>query len=196
MQIVRYPHPALFWKSKPITRIDRELQQTVDEMFELMYTHNGIGLAANQVALPFRLFVMNGTGDRNQPDAEWVFVNPEIVGRKGTIEAEEGCLSVPEVYGEVRRAEKIVVNAFDLDGKEFELALDELEARVVQHEVDHLDGVLFVDRMTDAKRREIELRLADFESHFRRQQATGVFPPDEEIRRTLQNLEPTQGETA
>jgi len=190
MQIIRYPHPALRWKSKPITRIDSDLKRTVREMFDCMYANKGIGLAANQVALPYRLFVTNATGDPAITEAEHVFVNPEILRRKGSVEEEEGCLSLPQLYGQVRRAEKIVVDAFDLDGQEFELTTDELEARVIQHENDHIDGILFIDRMTDAARREIELRLADFESHYRRQQETGVFPADEVIQRTLRSLEP------
>src|ERR1700722_19235702 len=99
MQIIRYPHPALRWKSKPITRIDAELKRTVRAMFEAMYASNGIGLAANQVALPYRLFVTNATGDAAATEAERVFLNPEIVRRKGTVEGEEGCLSLPEIYG-------------------------------------------------------------------------------------------------
>jgi len=190
MQIIRYPHPALRWKSKPITRIDPELRRTVREMFDCMYENKGIGLAANQVALPYRLFVMNATGDPAVVEAERVFLNPEIVRRKGSAEEEEGCLSLPQLYGQVRRAEKIVANAFDLDGQEFEFTLDELEARIVQHEYDHIDGVLFIDRMTDAARRELEPRLADFEAHFRRQQEAGVYPSDDEIQRTLRSLEP------
>jgi len=190
MQIIRYPHPALRWKSKPITRIDPELRRTIRAMFDCMYANKGIGLAANQVALPYRLFVMNATGDPAVAEPEKVFLNPEIVRRKGSVEDEEGCLSLPQLYGQVRRAEKIVVNAFDLDGQEFEMSLDELEARIVQHEYDHIDGVLFIDRMTDTARRELEPRLADFEAHFRRQQETGVYPSDDEIQRTLRSLEP------
>ena len=127
--------------------------------------------------LPYRLFITNVTGDPAIAEAEQVFLNPEIVRRKGSVEGEEGCLSLPQLYGQVRRSEKIVVDAFDLEGQEFEMALDELEARVVQHENDHIDGILFIDRMTDAARRELEPRLADFESHFRRQQETGHFRP-------------------
>ena len=193
MQIVQYPHPALRWKSKPITRIDAELRRTVREMFDCMYANNGIGLAANQVALPYRLFVTNVTGDPAVTEAERVFVNPEILRRKGSAEGEEGCLSLPQLYGQVRRSEKILIDAFDLDGQEFELAAEELEARVIQHENDHIDGILFIDRMTDAARRELEPRLADFESHFRRQQESGQAPSDEEIQRILRSLEPPAG---
>jgi peptide deformylase len=190
MEIVRYPHPALSWKSKPIAEINSELRKTVREMFELMYQAKGIGLAANQVALPYRLFIVNVTGDREQQDQEFVFINPEIVSRKGSVEDEEGCLSLPEMYGNVRRAEEIVVEAFDLRGREFELDLTELPARAVQHEYDHIDGVLFVDRMTEAARRELEPRLADFEAHFRRRQQAGEVPSDTEIAKKLRELEP------
>jgi peptide deformylase len=196
MQIVRYPHPALRWKSKPVARIDSELKQTIRTMFELMYAENGIGLAANQVGLPFRVFIMNPTADRAVTEAESVFLNPEIVHRKGSVEGEEGCLSLPQLYGQVRRAEHIVISAFDLDGQEFEMDLTELEARVAQHETDHLDGILFIDRMTDAGRKEIEPRLGDFEAHFRRQQSAGLCPSDQEIERTLRRLEEGSVQTA
>jgi peptide deformylase len=189
MQIVSYPHPALRWKSKPITRIDADLKQMVRAMFDLMYATNGIGLAANQVAVPLRLFIMNATADAAESAAEHVFLNPEIVRRKGSVEAEEGCLSLPGLYGQVRRSEKIVVNAFDLDGREFEMDLEDLEARVVQHENDHIDGILFIDRMSETARRELDPRIADFEVAFRRQQASGVIPPDDVLERTLRSLE-------
>jgi peptide deformylase len=191
MRVVHYPHPALRWKSKPVVEINAELRATVARMFELMYENKGIGLAANQVALPIRVFVANITGDANVKDEEHVFINPEILHRKGTDEAEEGCLSLPELYGPVKRAEEIVVDAFDLDGQQFEMTLNELPARVVQHEMDHLDGVLFTDRMSDAARRELEPRIADFEALFRRQQSSGEIPSDDEIRRQLRELEPS-----
>ena len=191
MEIVRYPHPALRWKSKPVTEINAELRATVRQMLDLMYEHKGVGLAGNQVALPYRVFVVNVTGDPEEKDEEIVFINPEIIERKGSVEAEEGCLSLPELFGQVRRAERIVVEAFDLQGREFQYKLTDLPSRVVQHESDHLDGVLFVDRMTDAGRRELEPRLADFQAHFRRLQATGEYPPDGEIEKHLRSIEPS-----
>ena len=196
MQIVSYPHPALRWKSKPIVRIDSDLKKMVREMFDLMYATNGIGLAANQVAVPLRFFIMNATGSSAESAAEHVFLNPEIVKRKGSVEAEEGCLSLPGLYGQVRRSETIVVNAFDLEGQEFEMDLEELEARVVQHENDHIDGILFIDRMTETARRELDPRLADFEAQFRRQQESGAIPSNEEIERTLRSLEPDRSDAA
>lgn len=192
MQIVHYPHPALRWKSKPIVAIDAALRNVVDEMFQLMYSTKGIGLAANQVALPYRLFVVNVTGESDEKDQEFVFINPEIVRKKGSEEGEEGCLSIPDLYLPVRRAEQIIVRAFDLTGEEFEMKLDELPARVIQHEYDHLDGVLFTDRVSDEAKQEAAPVLADFEARFRKAQAANEIPPDTELKRWLEELEPRQ----
>lgn len=189
MDIVLHPHPALKWKSKPIREITPEIRSIVAEMFELMYEARGIGLAANQVALPYRLFVVNITADPEQKDEEIVFINPEITRRKGSVEGEEGCLSLPELYGPVRRAEEIVVDAYDLDGRGFEMKLDDLPARVVQHETDHLDGVMFLERMTEAERLVLEPEVANFETHFRKQQSSGEVPSDDELRERLAELE-------
>ena len=190
LEIVHFPHPALRWKSKPLTEITAEVKDVVRQMFELMYEAKGIGLAANQVALPWRLFVLNLTGDASAREEEIVFINPEITHRKGSQEGEEGCLSLPKLYGQVRRAEEIVVDAFDLDGQGFELTVDDLGARAVQHETDHLDGVMFTDRMSDSGQREVSSVLSDFEMHFRRQQQLGKYPSDDQIREELRRLEP------
>ncbi|MBI3863539.1 MAG: peptide deformylase [Planctomycetia bacterium] len=192
MQIVLYPHPALRFKSVPVTQITRELRETVREMFDLMYAAEGIGLAANQVGLPYRLFVLNLTGKKEEPDQEHVFINPEIVKRKGSQEAEEGCLSFPKMYGQVRRAGEIVVEAFDLDGQGFELSIDDLASRAIQHETDHLDGKLFIDRLSEADQREAESKMHDFESHFRRQQELKVVPSDAELEAELRRLAESQ----
>lgn len=189
MEIVLHPHPALRWKAKPVTEINAKLRNIVSEMFELMYAHNGVGLAATQVAFPYRLFIINPTADPEEKDQEFVFINPEITNRKGTVEGEEGCLSLPELYGQVRRAESVRIEAFDLKGREFYLDLDELPARVVQHENDHLDGILFTDRMAETGRRELEPRLEDFVAHFRRQQEANEIPPDKDLEKTLRDLE-------
>ncbi|HEX6987558.1 MAG TPA: peptide deformylase [Planctomycetaceae bacterium] len=192
LSIVKYPHPALRWESKPVLEIDDRLRDAVRQMFALMYAANGIGLAANQVALPWRLFVINATGDPTQTDQEFVFLNPEILRRKGSDEGEEGCLSLPELYGPVRRSTRVVVEAFDLEGRAFRMELEDFPARVVQHEYDHIEGVLFIDRMTDAKRREYDAKLADFEAAFRRSQKAGEIPDDEELKRRLRELEPRE----
>lgn len=188
MEIVHYPHPALRWKSSDVTRIDDQLRGFVREMFDLMYAAKGIGLAANQVALPLRVFIMNPAADPEEKDSEMVFINPEIVTRKGSELGEEGCLSLPEVYGEVRRAREIVVEAYDLDGQGFEMTVDDLPGRVIQHETDHLDGVMFTDRVSESSEKELEPVLADFDAVFRRQQFEGKYPSDEEIRQQLQIL--------
>jgi peptide deformylase len=188
MQIIHYPHPALRWGSAPVVQINDEIRSIVREMFELMYLAEGIGLAANQVGLPYRLFVLNLTGKPEEKDQEHVFINPEILSRKGSQEAEEGCLSLPQLFGPVRRASEIVVEAFDLDGRGFELTIDDLGSRAIQHETDHLDGVLFVDRMSDAGKREVAPTLSDFESQYRRQQELGIIPPDDAIRAELTRL--------
>ncbi len=186
MEIVQYPHPALRWKSSDVTRIDASLRETVEQMFELMYEAKGIGLAANQVALPLRLFIINPTGEEQDKESELVFINPEITSRKGSVLGEEGCLSLPELYAEVRRADEITVEAYDLDGQGFEITLDDLPSRVIQHESDHLDGVLFIDRISESAERELAPKLADFETLFRRQQSSGDLPADEDIRGELE----------
>lgn len=189
MQIVQYGHPVLRWKSKPIQSINAELRSVVSEMFELMYAAKGIGLAANQVGLPLRFFVVNVMADPAEKDEEIVFLNPRIRRRKGTTTGEEGCLSLPGLYANVERSEEVIIEAFDLEGEPFEMELDDLPARVVQHETDHLDGVLFVDRLIPDDRLKLEPRLLGFESDFRKQQATGQFPSDDEIKRQLKVLE-------
>jgi len=190
MEIVYYPHPALRWKSQPIRQINDDVRKVVREMFDLMYSHKGIGLAANQVGLPWQLFVLNLTGNPEEKEEEHVFINPEIVKRKGSEEGEEGCLSFPKLYGDVRRAAQVEIIAYDIDGQGFEMNLDDLAARCVQHELDHLQGTLFVDRMSDLKRREIESTLNDFVVLFRRQQELGQYPPDAEIEAEIKKLEP------
>ena len=120
----------------------------VREMFELMYAAKGVGLAANQVDLPYRLFVINLQSDPAARDQEHVFINPVIASRKGNEEAEEGCLSLSGLYGQVKRPAKVVLNAFNLAGNEVTLPLEGLFARAAQHELDHLDGILFIDRLS------------------------------------------------
>jgi len=188
MEIVNYPHPALRWKSNDVSQIDDALRETVREMFELMYAHNGIGLAANQVALPFRIFVANLTGEASEPDEELVFINPQIIKRRGTEVGEEGCLSLPGLYADVKRSSSVVVEAFDLDGNLFRAELDELGARAVQHEIDHLDGILFIDRLDDIVRQEVAAKVAEFAAEYARRQSAGELPDDDELRTRLQQL--------
>jgi peptide deformylase len=149
-------------------------------MFELMYEARGVGLAANQVDLPLRMFLVNLESDPDQGE-ELVFVNPVLSRPKGSEETEEGCLSLPGLYGLVRRPKQIRVNAYSIDGSEIQADVDGLLARVVQHETDHLDGVLFIDRMSESARRELKVELDEFETVFRSRRATGEAPVDDEI---------------
>jgi peptide deformylase len=189
LEIVQFPHPALRWKSKPVKRVDEQLRAAVRRMFELMYEAEGVGLAANQVALPYQLFVLNVSADQEQADQEQVFINPVIVKRTGSQEGEEGCLSLPKLYGPVRRAKRVEVVAFDLEGNELRIQAEGLPARAIQHEIDHLEGTLFIDRMTDLARRELEGPLDDFRRQFQRRQKLGEEPADPEIERRLEALE-------
>ena len=146
LEIVQYPHPTLRYKSKPITRVDQELRDIVSEMFTLMYAARGIGLAANQVDLPLQLFVINTKADPDEGE-ELVFINPVITSPKGSHEAEEGCLSIVGVNAMVARPEQIHISAYDLEGNEISKTVDGLLAKAIQHETDHLEGVLFIDRI-------------------------------------------------
>jgi peptide deformylase len=188
MQIVRYPHPTLRHKSKPVKRVDAQLRRMVDQMFELMYENKGIGLAANQVDLPLRLFVMNLKSDPNEAEPH-VLINPVITGPKGIAEQEEGCLSFPELYAPVKRPERVTVSAFNLRGERFDGEIDGLLARVVQHETDHLDGVLFIDRMSETARLTCREALEAFESEFAQRCQHGEIEDDERIADRLKEME-------
>jgi peptide deformylase len=189
MQIVHYPHPTLRHPSKPLKRLDAEIRRIVREMFDAMYEAKGIGLAANQVDLPYRLFVINPQSDPAQGDAEQVFINPVISNRKGMGEAEEGCLSLPGVFKQVKRPEKVTIAAYNLAGQLVKHDLEGLLARVVQHETDHLDGVLFVDRLSPTQQADIRQALDDFEVEFRQRRGMGQIPDDAAIAARLADLE-------
>ncbi len=189
MQIIKYPHPTLRHKSKPLKRVDRELKQIVAEMFELMYSNQGIGLAANQVDLPYRLFIMNVKGDPAEEGEAKVFLNPVISRKSGSAEAQEGCLSFPDIWAPVRRPEKIVVTAYGIDGEEFSYEMDGLYARAVQHEVDHLDGVVFVDRLSQANQLAVREDLDVLAQQFESSQRLGSIGSDEQIAARLEELE-------
>src|SRR5262249_34541838 len=147
MKIVHYPHPALRHPAKAVGTIDKQLRLHVGAMMELMYQAKGLGLAAPQVALPYQLLVMNVTGDPVKKECEEVFVNPVIVERKGTVDDEEGCLSFPGLYQKIRRAKTVKIQAYNLKGERVEKLVHDIEARAWQHEIDHLNGILFIDKM-------------------------------------------------
>jgi len=178
--IVTYPHPTLRHESKPVKRVDADLVRVVQEMVQLMYGTRGIGLAANQVNLPLRLFVLNLTADSDEGE-EMVFINPVITRPKGNEEAEEGCLSFPELYGPVKRPKQVTVNAYNLKGEEIQATVDGMLARVIQHETDHLDGVLFPDRMSDTAKAAVQPVLDEFELAFQNRRQIGEIPSDDEV---------------
>lgn len=180
LQLISYPHPTLRYQSKPITRVDRDLQEMVLQMFEIMYEHRGVGLAANQVNLPFRLFIANPSGNREE-GPELVFINPVINRPKGTSEGEEGCLSLPGLNAVVKRNRSLHVNAYDLNGKEIDTEVDGFLARIIQHETDHLDGVLFFDRLPEPSKKIWMEQLDGFEATFETKRKAGLIPTDEQI---------------
>jgi peptide deformylase len=189
VRIVKYPHPALRHQSKSLRRVDAELRKIVQRMLELMYEDKGVGLAGNQVDLPYRLFVMNPQADPAAKDQEFVFINPVIGKRTGTAEAEEGCLSLPDVYAPVKRPEKILISAYNLAGEEVSYALDGLFARAAQHEYDHLDGVLFIDRLSPTARLSVKQAVSDLEAEFQGARRRGQIPDDGQIAARLAELE-------
>ena len=157
-------------------------------MFDLMYEANGVGLAANQVDLPFRMFVVNLAANPEEGE-ESVFINPVISGQKGPDEQEEGCLSLPGLYAQVKRSETITVNAFNLQLEEISAQFNGMMARVVQHETDHLDGVLFIDRLSETGSMAAKESLEEFEIEFDSRRETKEIPGDEEIAARLAALE-------
>jgi peptide deformylase len=150
-EIVKYPDPILQRPTDKVTDFDAELRALVDDMFESMYAAHGIGLAAPQIGVSKRLTVIDLSFQKN-PEEKLVLINPEIVHREGKQIEEEGCLSLPEIREKVSRAAKVKVRAQDLEGKWFELDGEELLARAFQHEIDHLDGVLFIFRLSMLKK--------------------------------------------
>lgn len=186
LKIVPYPHPILRVRSKPIKRVDQQLREIVDQMLDLMYEANGVGLAANQVALPIRLFIANPTGQRGDGE-ELVLLNPELQRPKGSEIEQEGCLSLPGLYGQVKRPKSIRLSAYDLQGNQIERTVDGFLARVLQHENDHLDGVLFIDRLTDDGKRELQTEIDEMETEFRAKQRSSEVESDKEL---LAKLDP------
>lgn len=158
-------------------------------MIALMYEHEGVGLAANQVDLPYRLFVANEKGDPDATEFEHVFINPVLSGGHGQDEDEEGCLSIPGIRAPVVRNSKIKVQAFDLSGNEISGELDGLMARIVQHETDHLDGTLFIDRLGPAHTVAIRDQLEEFELAFQSRLETRELPDAEKMAGRLRELE-------
>lgn len=156
LKILEFPDPRLRKQAAPVETVDEALNTLIDDMFETMYAAPGIGLAATQVDVHKRLLVADVSSDQNDPR---VFINPVIVEKDGVTVTDEGCLSVPGYYEEVERAERIRVRFLNRAGDEVEAELEGLLAVCVQHEIDHLDGKLFVDYLSEAKRQRIRKRL-------------------------------------
>lgn len=182
MKIVKYPHPALRVKAKPITTLDKDIQLAGGKMLELMYASEGLGLAAPQVALDVRMIVMNFKGDPDDKEFEIVALNPVITDSKGAIADREGCLSFPNLYQHVRRAKTVTVEYYDLKGVHQRMECHDLPARVWQHEIDHLDGVLFIDKMGSMGRARSEKELDKFIADFEAAKKKGDIPPGLEPR--------------
>ncbi len=156
LDILHYPDPRLRNRAKPVQEVDDGLRTLVDDLFETMYQAPGIGLAATQVNVDKRLLVIDVSEDKNEP---LCFINPEIIEKSGEEKMDEGCLSVPGVFEPVTRAERITVRALSREGEPFELTSDGLLAVCIQHEIDHLDGKLFVDYLSSLKRQRIRKKL-------------------------------------
>jgi len=157
--ILNYPAPVLREVAKPVEEVDDEIRTLVDDMAETMYAANGVGLAANQIGVLKRVFVIDIAGDDEPSDLK-AFINPEIEETSGTQSWEEGCLSFPGATAEVKRAETVKVRALDVDGNSFEIEADGLMAVALQHENDHLDGVLMIDKVNAIKKRLIGRKVA------------------------------------
>jgi len=157
LEIIEYPDPRLRTVAAPVEAVDDAIRELVGAMLESMYAAPGIGLAATQVDVHKRLLVIDLTEDQSEP---LVFINPEILESEGSIKSDEGCLSVPEIYEAVERAEHIRVRALNREGEAFEMEAEGLLAVCIQHEMDHLEGKLFVDYLSEMKRQRLKKKLA------------------------------------
>jgi len=156
LTILRYPDERLRTVAQPVADVDDQLRTVIDDRFETMYESQGVGLAATQVDVHQRLFVADCSEDQSEP---LVFINPEITEQDGHFANEEGCLSFPGVYAKVERAGTVTVKALDRNGQEFSKTADGLLAICIQHELDHLNGKLFVDYLSSLKRDRIRKKL-------------------------------------
>ena len=182
MKVLTYPHPLLKYKCKPIIKINQELRDIVAEMFETMYDAAGVGLAANQVGLPFQLFVMNPTGNKEEKEQEYVFINPVILKKNGNASDNEGCLSFPDIHADIIRPETIEVEAISLSGEVQQFIWKNRLARIVQHEIDHLNGMGFVERLAAMAKLEIKSKLEELHTVFESEKRLGFDPTESAMR--------------
>jgi len=169
MKIVTYPDPVLMRKAAPIEEIDNNICEIAQKMLDTMYDACGIGLAAPQVGLSKRLVVLDATG---QKTGERVFINPQIIEERGETVEEEGCLSFPDVMGKVIRSQYVTVTAYNLEGKKLEIKAEGLLSRVWQHEIDHINGRLFIEMMTPASRIANQQKIKEFELAYQNSSAS------------------------
>jgi len=173
MDILLYPDPRLRAKNAPVTSFDEELATTTRAMFDLMYQTGGVGLAAPQVGVNLRMLVYNSTGKAAEAEHEHVLCNPKLVFKTRDQEAgEEGCLSFPDIRGQVTRPMRVKVEAQDLRGEPMTLELEDWEARIFLHEFDHLEGILFIDRMSPVSKAQAKGALQDMVEHYRETQGS------------------------
>jgi peptide deformylase len=167
MQVLVYPDPILRRGGRPVARFDAALRQLAAEMADAMYVEGGVGLAAPQVGIEQKLLVLNPAGDKKDRSQELVLCNPKLTRKKGREFGEEGCLSFPGIHAEVERWVEITVTYQDLDGAERTLSADGWLARIIQHEIDHLEGVFFVDRLTASEKLRVKAQLLELESEYK-----------------------------
>ena len=156
LPILHYPDPRLRKKAQPVKQVDASIRQIVDDMFETMYDAPGVGLAATQVNIHKRIVVIDVSEEKNEP---LCFINAEIIEKEGNKETEEGCLSIPEYFAPVKRAERVKVRALDKEGELFEMEADGLLAVCIQHELDHLQGKVFVDYLSPLKQTRVRKKM-------------------------------------
>lgn len=156
LEILQFPDPRLRIKAKPVKSVDDELRRQVEDMYETMYASKGVGLAATQVNIHLQFFTMDVSENHNQP---MCIINPEIIHREGKIFEGEGCLSVSGAYDKIERAQKVRLRATDLDGNPLEFDAEDLMAVCIQHEMDHLNGVLFIDHLSRLKQERIRSKI-------------------------------------
>ncbi len=162
LDILHFPDPQLRIRAQEVVTVGDQVRSLVDDMLETMYQAPGIGLAATQINVHRRVLVIDISSEQDKP---WVFINPKILEKYGCEEMDEGCLSVPGIYERVQRAERIKVRALDRNGEVFELGAEGLLAVCIQHEIDHLDGKLFVDYLSQLKQRRIRKKLEKQRRH-------------------------------
>lgn len=171
LKIITYGNPVLRKKAEPVKKIDEKIKIIADSMVETMRAQKGVGLAANQVGILEQICVIDISRGEDK-NSLFVLINPVVSEKNGKRKFEEGCLSFPEIFGEVERALKIKVNALNLNGEKIELEAENILARVLQHEIDHLNGVLFIDYLSFVRKLEIQKKLKELKNTYKKKKNT------------------------